>query len=66
VENVYFDDPGPGTYRIVVDPYAMRVAVDSRFRVTIRRDGEPDRVVEGTARNGQHVQTVTQVNVAPP
>lgn len=28
VENVYFQDPGPGTYRVVVDPYAMRVAVE--------------------------------------
>jgi hypothetical protein len=65
VENVYFDDPAAGTYRIVVDPYAMRVAVDSRFRITIRRDGEPDKVVEGTARNGVHNQTVTQADVAP-
>jgi hypothetical protein len=65
VENVYFDDPAAGTYRVVVNPYAMRVAVDSRFRVTIRRDGEPDKVVEGTARNGVHNQTVTQVDVAP-
>jgi hypothetical protein len=65
VENVYFTDPAPGIYRVVVDPYAMRVAVDSPFRITIRRDGEPDRVIQGTAHNGQHGQVVTQVEVAP-
>ena len=65
VENVYFQEPGPGTYRVVVDPYAMRVAVDSPFRITIRREGEPDRVITGTAHNGEHRQEVAQVEVTP-
>jgi hypothetical protein len=65
VENVYFGEPAPGTYQVIVDPYAMRVAVDSRFRITIRREGEPDQVVEGVAHNGQRGRIVTQVEVAP-
>jgi hypothetical protein len=65
VENVFFQEPAAGVYRVLVDPYAMRVAVDSPFRITIRREGEPDRVITGTAHNGQHGQEVTQVEVAP-
>jgi hypothetical protein len=65
VENVYFNAPAPGTYRVIVDPYEMRVGPESHFRVTIRREGEPDRVVEGTARNGQRGRVVTEVQVPP-
>ena len=67
VENVYFDDPAPGHYRVVVDPYGMRQRAASPFRVTIRRDGEPDQVVNGVAQNGRRVQMVTDFTVeAPP
>ena len=66
VENVFFSDPPPGPYRVIVDSFAMRVAVDSRFRVTIRREGKPDQVVEGVAQNGQHRQVVTEFEIAPP
>jgi hypothetical protein len=65
VENVYFDEPPPGTYRVIVDPYEMRVGPESHFRVTIRREGDPDKVIEGIARNGQHGQVVTEVQVPP-
>ena len=63
VENVYLDDPPAGRYRIIVEPYAMRVGTDSHFRVTIRREGQPDKVVEGTAHNGEYNQMVADVQV---
>jgi hypothetical protein len=66
VENVFFEQPAPGTYTVVVDPYAMRVGVDSAFRVTIRRDGQPDKVIRGVAHNGQRRQMVTRVEITPP
>jgi hypothetical protein len=65
VENVYFDSPAPGTYKVVVNPFAMRVGPDSNFRVTIRREGEPDQITTGTAHNGAYNQIATQVEVAP-
>lgn len=66
VENVYFTDPQPGRYRIVVDPYGMRVRSATPFRVTIRREGQPDEVLTGVASNGRHLQTVTVVEVSRP
>ena len=67
VENVYFDDPAPGRYRVTVDPYGMRQRPSTPFRVTIRREGEPDQVTTGVAQNGRHSQTVTEFTVeAPP
>jgi hypothetical protein len=64
VESVYFDNPGPGQYRILVDPFAMRVSTESHFRVTVQREGQPDQVIEGVANNGRHFQDVTTVTVA--
>jgi hypothetical protein len=66
VENVYFTDPPPGLYRVVVDPYDMRARAATPFRVTIRRDGWPDEVVTGTATSGEHFQPVTEFTVAAP
>ena len=65
VENVFFADPQPGAYRIIVDPYGMRVRPNTPFRVTIRRDGRPDEVISGTAVNGRHNQQVGQFRVDP-
>ncbi len=66
VENVYFDDPPPGHYRVVVDPYGMRQRMSTPFRVTIRRDGQPDQVVSGVAQNGQRMRTVADYTVEAP
>ncbi len=66
VENVFFTEPQPGRYRIVVDPYGMRERPASPFRVTVRRDGQPDQVATGTAQNGRRNQAVTEFTVAPP
>ncbi len=66
IENVFFNDPQPGRYRVVVDPYGMRVRASSAFRVTIRREGRPDEVITGTASNGRHSSTVTVVEVERP
>ena len=66
VENVYFTEPPPGRYRIVVDPYGMRERGASPFRVTIRRDGQADAVVTGTAQNGRRNQVASEFAVAAP
>lgn len=63
VENVYFDSPPPGRYRVMVDPYGMRTRPSSPFRITIRRDGQPDQVVPGVAVNGQRLRLVTEFTV---
>ena len=65
-ENVYFDNPAPGTYRVVVDPYGMRQTPSSAYRVTVRREGQVDLVVTGVAQNGQRTRTVTQFTVERP
>lgn len=66
VENIYFEEPLPGRYRVVVDPYGMRERTASPFRVTVRRDGQPDQVVTGTAQNGRRNQVATEFTVTPP
>jgi hypothetical protein len=66
VENVYFTDPQPGNYRIIIDPYGMNERNASPFRVTIRRDGQPDQVVTGTAQDGHRNQMVSEFTVARP
>ena len=66
VENVYFIEPQPGQYRVVVDPYGMRERVATPFRVTIRRDGQPDEVLTGTAQNGRRNQAAAGFTVAAP
>jgi hypothetical protein len=66
VESVFFPDPAPGRYRVIVDPYAMRVSQTSLFRVTVKREGQPDQVFNGTAVNGQRNQEITVVEVPAP
>jgi hypothetical protein len=66
IENVYFTDPPAGRYRVIVDPYSMGEHAETPFRLTIRRDGQADRTVTGTAQNGQRHQTVTEFAVDPP
>ena len=66
VENVFFADPAPGRYRVIVDPYAMRVSQTTPFRVTVRREGQPDQVFNGTAVNGQRYKEITAVEVRVP
>lgn len=66
IENVFFTEPQPGRYRVVVDPYGMRERPASPFRLTIRRDGQPDQVTDGTAQNGRRSQAVTEFTVTPP
>ena len=65
VENVYFPEPAPGHYRIIVDPYGMRVRPASAYRVTIKQDGQEDRVITGTAANGRRNVVVGEVEIAP-
>ena len=66
VENVFFAAPMSGRYRVVVDPYGMRVRNSTPFRVTIRREGQPDEVTAGTAVNGQRNRRVVEFTVDGP
>lgn len=62
VENMFWSDPHPGTYKVVVDPYDMREGTGSAFRLTVRQDGQPDRVQDGTATAGHSVSFEVQVS----
>jgi hypothetical protein len=53
VENVFWDDPPPGRYRILVQNYKRNAAPQSAYRITIRQEGKPDRVIRGVARAGE-------------
>lgn len=56
VENVtWAGDPPQGAYRIEVTNYSRNPGgpASSPFRVTIRRPGQPDQVLRGTARPGE-------------
>lgn len=59
VENVTWPSaPPPGRYRIEVTNYSRNPGgpASSPFRVTIRRPGQPDQVLRGTASPGQTVR----------
>jgi hypothetical protein len=59
VENVTWAAPPPrGRYRIEVTHYSRNAGgpASSPFRVTIRRPGQPDQVLRGTASPGQTVR----------
>jgi TPR repeat protein len=60
-ENIRFEAPEPGRYQIFVVFYNASAVSQSPFRVTIRRQGQPDQVIPGIARQQgerQLVQTV--------
>lgn len=59
VENVTWPaTPPPGRYRVEVTNYSRNPGgpASSPFRVTIRRPGQPDQVLRGTASPGQTVR----------
>jgi hypothetical protein len=66
VENAAWADPPAGTYLISVVPYEMREAASSAFRITIRQQGQPDRVAQGSAVKGSGPVQVATVQVARP
>jgi hypothetical protein len=66
VENAAWADPPAGTYQIFVVPYEMREAASSAFRITIRQQGQPDRVAQGSAVKGSGPVQVATVQVARP
>lgn len=68
VENVYFDDPAPGRYRVAVDPYEIRPigTPQTAFRVTIHREGREDQVIQGVAHAGQRNRVVTEIEIPAP
>ena len=64
VENIVFDqDPAPGRYRIVVDYFDRADGPATPYRVTVRQEGQPDRVITGTARQGVRDQVVGEFTV---
>jgi hypothetical protein len=52
VENVFFDNPIPGTYQVRVHQYDHVDRQETPYRVTIRIAGQPDRTITGVARPG--------------
>jgi hypothetical protein len=52
VENVFFDNPMPGTYQVRVHQYDHVDRPETPYRVTIRIAGQPDRTLTGVARPG--------------
>jgi hypothetical protein len=68
VENVVFERaPASGQYRILVWKYAHRsqAPVRTPFRVTVRREGLPDRVSTGTVAPDEKVPVEPVVVAAP-
>jgi hypothetical protein len=65
VENVFWDDPQPGRYRILVQNYKRNAGQQSPFRITLHQEGKPDRVVRGTARAGEPPREVESFEVPP-
>jgi hypothetical protein len=65
VENIAFARaPANGTYRIAVSHVPGPGPASSPFRVTIRQEGRPDRVINGRVSRGQRVD-VGSVSVPP-
>lgn len=67
VENIVFSDAvAPGRYAVTVLHSGQRPPAPrtSAFRVTVRQEGQPDRVTTGTVSAGTEV-AVTTVDVAP-
>ncbi|WP_431282627.1 hypothetical protein ACQW02_25015 [Humitalea sp. 24SJ18S-53] len=52
VENVFFDNPQPGTYQVRVHQFDNVDRPETPYRVTIRVQGQPERVIQGIARPG--------------
>lgn len=64
VENIVFEgSPPPGRYRVGVDYFGRRDGASSPYRVTIRQEGQPDRVIRGTAREDVRDQIVGEFTV---
>jgi hypothetical protein len=66
VENAFWATPPPGSIGIYVDPYELRGEARTPFRVTIRREGQPDRIVQGVAVAGRRSEKVTDVLISAP
>lgn len=66
VENARWESPGPGTYVVEVHNYNGRGQDQVAYRVIVRQQGQPDRIVTGTAPAGANRRVATRVEVAPP
>ncbi len=64
VENIRWANPASGTYRIEVHNYEARTPGQrpSPFRLTIRQEGQPDRVITGTSPKNSQAR-ITEVVV---
>jgi hypothetical protein len=65
VENVSWDDPPPGHYKVLVQNYKRNAGPQTPYRVTVRQKGQPDRVIRGNARSGEPPRTVVEFDVPP-
>lgn len=66
IENVFWStSPPPGLYRVMVDPYEMRVRQRSPFRIAVRMGSRTVAVARGIASDGVRMQLVHQFEVPP-
>lgn len=63
VENARWERPAPGRYRVEVHNYEGRGMDRVPYRVTIRRPGHPDQVINGVANAGERPHPVTTVDL---
>ena len=67
LEHVFWTDfPPPGRYRVLVDPYQMRAAPASGFRVTVKLGGRVLMSTRGTATAGQRMASACDFLVPAP
>jgi hypothetical protein len=66
VENVVWQNPPQGRYRVVVDYFSRRQPPVSPYRVTVLVDGEPKWHVDGTLRQGERDRAVLDFTIPPP
>jgi hypothetical protein len=65
VENVVWQNPPQGRYRVIVDFYSRRQPPTSPYRVTVLVDGQPKWHVDGVLRQGERDRPVLDFTIPP-
>jgi hypothetical protein len=66
VENIVWQNPPQGRYRVVVDFYSRRQPPTSPYRVTVLVDGQPKFSTTGVLRQGERDRPVLDFTIPPP
>jgi hypothetical protein len=66
VENVVWQNPPQGRYRVIVDFFSRRQPPVSPYRLTVLVDGEPKWHVDGALRQGERDRAVLDFTIPPP